>query len=107
MLKSLPVERINSADRSAYVVAKESNRNVAVVLRDSFGLECTRCKARGCRHVKAVLAFEPVARQSAISPTRWCSCPGDQLAAGNAVYFSNASGHGWNCGKCGLLLQEG
>ena len=102
----LSVEQINPVDGSSYLVGKESNRTVAVVLRDVFGLECQRCKTpRNCKHTAAVVAFEAPA--VAGRPAGWCHCVGDQMAVENAVYFSNDRGHGWNCGTCGLLLQEG
>ncbi len=36
----------------------------------------------------------------------WCKC--EEPDYENAGYFRKESGyHGWNCGKCGKLLQEG
>lgn len=102
----LSVEMINPADASSFLVGKESNRTVAVVVRDAFGLECMRCKTpRNCNHISAVVKFEAPNVPARLAG--WCKCAGDQLAVGNAVYFSNERGHGWNCATCGLLLQEG
>lgn len=57
----LSVELINPDDASSYIVGKESNRNVAVVLRDTFGLECQRCgQPRSCKHIDAVRASEEI-----------------------------------------------
>jgi len=36
----------------------------------------------------------------------WCNC--EQPDFENASYFHEKSGHhGWNCGNCGKMLQEG